>query len=38
VLHAVYGDVAPEVQFAARWSLLAQLDYLRDQGVNVPAD
>ena len=38
VLNAVYGDVAPQVQFAARWSLLAQLDYLRDQGVSVPAD
>lgn len=38
VLQAVYGDVAPEVQFAARWSLLAQLDYLRDNGVSVPAE
>ncbi len=38
VLQAVYGDVAPEVQFAARWSLLAQLDYLRDEGVSVPAE
>jgi glyoxylase-like metal-dependent hydrolase (beta-lactamase superfamily II) len=38
VLNAVYGDVAPEIQFAARWSLLAQLDYLRDQGVSVPAE
>jgi glyoxylase-like metal-dependent hydrolase (beta-lactamase superfamily II) len=38
VLHAVYGDVAPEVQFAARWSLLAQLDYLRNEGVSVPVE
>lgn len=38
VLRAVYGDVAPELQFAARWSLLAQLDYLRDEGVSVPAE
>jgi glyoxylase-like metal-dependent hydrolase (beta-lactamase superfamily II) len=38
VLQVVYGDVAPEVQFAARWSLLAQLDYLRDIGVSVPAE
>jgi glyoxylase-like metal-dependent hydrolase (beta-lactamase superfamily II) len=38
VLHAVYGDVAPELQFAARWSLLAQLEYLRDEGVSVPAE
>lgn len=38
VLHAVYGDVAPDLQFAARWSLLAQLDYLRDLGVTVPGD
>ncbi len=38
VLTAVYGDVAPELQFAARWSLLAQLDYLRDEGVSVPAE
>ena len=38
VLQAVYGDVAPEVQFAARWSLLAQLDYLRDAGVSVPGE
>jgi glyoxylase-like metal-dependent hydrolase (beta-lactamase superfamily II) len=38
VLHAVYGDVAPELQFAARWSLLAQLDYLRGIGVSVPAE
>ena len=35
---AVYGDVAPELQFAARWSLLAQLDYLRNEGVSVPAE
>jgi hypothetical protein len=34
----VYGDVSPELQFAARWSLLAQLDYLRDEGVSVPAE
>jgi glyoxylase-like metal-dependent hydrolase (beta-lactamase superfamily II) len=38
VLQAVYGDVPPELQFAARWSLLAQLDYLRDEGVSVPAE
>jgi glyoxylase-like metal-dependent hydrolase (beta-lactamase superfamily II) len=38
VLHAVYGDVDPAVLFAARWSLLAQLDYLRESGVSVPAD
>jgi glyoxylase-like metal-dependent hydrolase (beta-lactamase superfamily II) len=38
VLTAVYGDVAPNLQFAARWSLLAQLDYLRDAGVNVPGE
>jgi glyoxylase-like metal-dependent hydrolase (beta-lactamase superfamily II) len=38
VLQAVYGDVAPELQFAARWSLLAQLDYLRDAGVSVPGE
>lgn len=38
VLNAVYGDVAPELQFAARWSLLAQLDYLRGEGVSVPAE
>lgn len=38
VLHAVYGDVVPELDFAARWSLLAQLDYLRAEGVSVPAE
>ena len=38
VLRVVYGDVVPELQFAARWSLLAQLDYLRDEGVSVPAE
>ncbi|HTC69200.1 MAG TPA: MBL fold metallo-hydrolase [Acidothermaceae bacterium] len=38
VLNAVYGDVDPVVMFAARWSLLAQLDYLRESGVSVPAD
>jgi glyoxylase-like metal-dependent hydrolase (beta-lactamase superfamily II) len=38
VLQAVYGDVAPELQFAARWSLLAQLDYLRVEGVSGPAE
>jgi glyoxylase-like metal-dependent hydrolase (beta-lactamase superfamily II) len=38
VLQAVYGDVAPELQFAARWSLLSQLDYLRGEGVSVPAE
>jgi glyoxylase-like metal-dependent hydrolase (beta-lactamase superfamily II) len=38
VLKSVYGDVVPELQFAARWSLLAQLDYLRDEGVSVPAE
>jgi glyoxylase-like metal-dependent hydrolase (beta-lactamase superfamily II) len=38
VLKSVYGDVVPELQFAARWSLLAQLDYLRNEGVSVPAE
>lgn len=38
VLHAVYGDVEPALQFAARWSLLAQLDYLRSEGVPVPSE
>jgi glyoxylase-like metal-dependent hydrolase (beta-lactamase superfamily II) len=38
VLHEVYGDVDPELLFAARWSLLAQLDYLRDRGITVPPD
>jgi glyoxylase-like metal-dependent hydrolase (beta-lactamase superfamily II) len=38
VLHAVYGDVEPALQFAARWSLLAQLDYLRESGVTVPSE
>jgi glyoxylase-like metal-dependent hydrolase (beta-lactamase superfamily II) len=36
VLGAVYGDVEPALMFAARWSLLAQLDYLRESGVSVP--
>jgi glyoxylase-like metal-dependent hydrolase (beta-lactamase superfamily II) len=36
VLRAVYGDVEPGLQFAARWSLLAQLDYLREAGCPVP--
>lgn len=38
VLHAVYGDVEPTLQFAARWSLLAQLEYLRAEGVAVPSE
>jgi len=38
VLQAVYGDVEPALQFAARWSLLAQLDYLRAEGVAVPSE
>jgi glyoxylase-like metal-dependent hydrolase (beta-lactamase superfamily II) len=38
VQRAVYGDVDPALQFAARWSLLAQLDYLRDSGLTVPSD
>lgn len=38
VLHAVYGDVEPALQFAARWSLLAQLEYLRSEGVEVPSE
>jgi glyoxylase-like metal-dependent hydrolase (beta-lactamase superfamily II) len=38
VLRAVYGDVDPAVMFAARWSLLAQLDYLRESGVSVPGE
>jgi len=37
VLTAVYGDVEPGLLFAARWSLLAQLDYLREAGISVPA-
>jgi glyoxylase-like metal-dependent hydrolase (beta-lactamase superfamily II) len=35
VLHAVYGDVEPSLQFAARWSLLAQLEYLRESGADL---
>ncbi len=38
VLRAVYGDVDPALMSAARWSLLAQLDYLRESGISVPAD
>jgi glyoxylase-like metal-dependent hydrolase (beta-lactamase superfamily II) len=38
VLTAVYGDVEPALVFAARWSLLAQLDYLRASGISVPAE
>ncbi|HEY0871636.1 MAG TPA: MBL fold metallo-hydrolase [Acidothermaceae bacterium] len=38
VLHAVYSDVDPALMFAARWTLLAQLDYLRESGISVPAD
>ena len=38
VLAAVYGDVEPALQFAARWSLLAQLDYLREAGERVPPE
>src|SRR5450631_1935754 len=38
VLHDVYGGVEPALQFAARWSLLAQLDYLRAEGVPVPSE
>jgi glyoxylase-like metal-dependent hydrolase (beta-lactamase superfamily II) len=38
VLNAVYGDVEPALMFAARWSLLAQLDYLRESGVSVPGE
>ena len=38
VLTAVYGDVEPALQFAARWSLLAQLDYLREAGDRVPPE
>jgi glyoxylase-like metal-dependent hydrolase (beta-lactamase superfamily II) len=38
VLTAVYGDVEPALMFAAQWSLLAQLDYLRESGVSVPDD
>jgi glyoxylase-like metal-dependent hydrolase (beta-lactamase superfamily II) len=36
VLQAVYGDVEPSLQFAARWSLLAQLEYLRESGADAP--
>lgn len=38
IMQAVYGDVAPALAFAARWSLLAQLDYLRESGEPVPAE
>lgn len=38
VLHEVYGDVDSRLVFAARWSLLAQLDYLRESGIPVPED
>jgi glyoxylase-like metal-dependent hydrolase (beta-lactamase superfamily II) len=38
VLNAVYGEVDPALRFAARWSLLAQLDYLRELGEPVPDD
>jgi glyoxylase-like metal-dependent hydrolase (beta-lactamase superfamily II) len=38
VLNAVYDDVEPALMFAARWSLLAQLDYLRESGVSVPGE
>jgi glyoxylase-like metal-dependent hydrolase (beta-lactamase superfamily II) len=36
VLQAVYADVDPALQHAARWSLLAQLDYLRESGEPAP--
>jgi glyoxylase-like metal-dependent hydrolase (beta-lactamase superfamily II) len=36
VLHTVYGDVEPSLQFAARWSLLAQLEYLHESGADAP--
>ncbi|MGH8888708.1 MAG: MBL fold metallo-hydrolase [Acidothermaceae bacterium] len=36
VLASVYGDVSASLQHAARWSLLAQLDYLRESGEPAP--
>ena len=38
VLAAVYGDIDASLLPAARWSLLAQLDYLKELGEPVPAD
>ena len=38
VLNAVYADVDPGLLHAARWSLLAQLEFLRDEGIEVPQD
>ena len=35
IVDVVYGDVSAEVKFAARWSVLAQLEYL---GVTSPGD
>jgi hypothetical protein len=37
VLGVVYADVDANLQHAARWSLLAQLDYLRENGEPAPA-
>jgi len=37
VLARVYGDVDASLQHAARWSLLAQLDYLSENGEPTPA-
>jgi len=37
VARLVYADVDPGLRHAARWSLLAQLDYLRENGESVPA-
>lgn len=36
LMRRVYGDVDPGLQHAARWSLLAQLDYLRENGDPAP--
>jgi len=36
VLAVVYADVDANLQHAARWSLLAQLDYLRENGELAP--
>ena len=37
IARVVYRDVDPSLRHAARWSLLAQLDYLRDNGEPAPA-
>jgi glyoxylase-like metal-dependent hydrolase (beta-lactamase superfamily II) len=38
LLRTVYADVDPDLLIAARWSLLAQLDYLKERGEPVPPD